>query len=435
MRNSGGVSGFKILAFLLPAFLIPFSSQAREDIPNENRIYSQSVFTLLMYKQGFEMSAPVIRLNSTEKLVLTFDDLRDERVDYHYTIRHCSANWETTADLQPSEYINGLRDDDIIDSEYSFNTTVSYVHYTLTLPNPRLQPRISGNYLLIVWSDDPQRPDFTCRFMVFEPSTVGITAEVAQSDRIEDRFTHQQVNFRINLAGFPLMDPKREVKVVILQNDRWDNALYVPGPLFVRGSELDYWYDERNSFPGGNEFRNLDLKSLRAFSERVRKIEWNGNSWQVWLYEDINRSAKNYISDSDINGRTLIKSDDYNSYRPEVESDYAWVRFTFPMAPPPEGTTLCVFGGLTNWSVGAGNTMQINPGTRKYELDLFLKQGFYNYMYVLKNEGSPEGEMQFTEGNHWETENQYMILVYLHELGGFHDRLIAIHDINSRPNR
>ena len=374
-------------------------------------------------------------LNSTEKLILSFDDIRDDRQAYRYTIRHCSSDWATTPDLSPSQYINGIAEDDILDMGFSFNTSVSYIHYSLTFPSAHLQPRISGNFLLIVWSEDPARPDFTIRFLVTEPSSVGITAEVTQSDRVSDRFTHQQVNFKVNLANFPLMDPKREIRVVILQNDRWDNALYVEGPKFVRGNELDYYYDERNSLPGGNEFRNLDLKSLRAPSYRVRRIDWDGSAWQVWLLEDINRAARNYVSDPDINGRMLIKSDDYNSANPSIEADYAWVHFIFPFSPPSEGTALYVYGGLTNWAMSPGNEMMYNPVTRKYELDLYLKQGFYNYIYVVRYNGEPEGDATLTEGNHWETENQYMILVYLRELGGLYDRLISIRDVNSRQTR
>lgn len=422
------------ILILVSLLLMPFLCGAQEEIPNIDHVYRPSIHTVQLYKEGFEMSAPIIRLNSTERLVLSFDDLTEDQVQFHFTIRHCALDWTTTPDLLPSDYINGVDEDDITGPEFSFNTTVPYIHYTLTFPTKLMQPRISGNFLLIVYSSDPLQPDLTCRFMVVEPSTVGIDAEVTQSDRMEDRFTHQQVNFKVNMAGFPLMDPKREVKVVVLQNDRWDNALYAGAPRFVRGNELDYYYDEHNSFPGGNEFRSLDLKSLRTQSMRVRRIDWDGTNWQVWMLEDVNRSAKNYVTDPDINGRMLIKSDD-NASRSDLESDYAWVHFIFPFNAPVTGMKVYLFGALTGRTLGPSNEMVFNPVTRKYELDLFLKQGFYNYMYLTSQPGQDVADCSLTEGSHWETENQYMILVYLHELGGLYDRLVAVRDVNSRDRK
>lgn len=411
-----------------------FHAQAQEDLPNTDRVYTPSIHTVMLHKEGFEMSAPIIRLNSTEKLALSFDDLREEQPQYQFTVRHCDINWKTTQDMLPSEYVNGLTEDDIVQKEYSFNTMVPYTHYTLTFPNRNMRPRISGNFLLIVFSSDPAQPDLTCRFMVVEPSTVGVEGEVTQADRMEERYSSQQVNFKVDMAGFPLSDPKREVKVVVLQNDRWDNALHAGSPRFVRGNELDYYYDERNTFPGGNEFRGFDLKSLRNQSMRVRRIDWDGTNWQVWLLEDVNRAAKNYVSDPDINGRRLVKNDD-NATSSELESDYMWVHFTFPFIPPTQDTKLYVFGALTGRSMTPENEMVFNPVTRRYELDLFLKQGFYNYIYVTRTASQSAGDASLTEGNHWETENQYVVLVYLHELGGLYDRLVAVKDINSRDRK
>lgn len=431
--SSGGAKRHRFLVVVLIVAGLSFgiSAAAQDDFPNENRIYTPSIQTVLLHKEGFEMSAPVIRLNSGERLLLSFDDLREDRQQYRLTIRHCASDWTTTPDMLPSGCINGLQEDDILQTDYSFNTAVPFIHYSYGFPSRNMQPRISGNFLMIVYSDDPGKPDFTLRFTVVEPSSVAVQAEVTQSDRIEDRFTHQQVNFKVNLAGFPLMDPKREVKVVVLQNDRWDNALYAGAPRFVRMNELDYFYDENNSFEGGNEFRSFDMKSLRSSSMRVRRIDWDGSRWLVWLLEDVNRMTKNYVSDPDINGRRLIKSDD-NAVRNELESDYAWVHFTVPFSPPETGRKIYVLGALTNWQMGETNEMQYNPVTRKYELDLLLKQGFYNYIYVTRQGDQPNGSTTLIEGNHWETENEYTILVYLRELGGLYDRLIAVKDVNSR---
>ena len=415
---------------LLSCLLIAAKVNGQADFPNITMVYRPSLKSVLFVRTGFELSAPVIRLNSTEKLDLSFDDLSEEARTYMFTIRHCGYDWTTTPDLLTSEYINGMPEDEIITEENSFNTTVPYIHYSISFPTRDLQPKLSGNYLLIVWSDDPSRPDITLRFMVAEPSSVGVEAEITQPDLLEERFTGQQINFKVNMGGFPLMDARREVKVVVLQNDRWDNALLAPEPRFVRGNELDWFYDERNVFDGGNEFRGFDLKSLRYQTMRIRKIMYD-TAFQVWLLDDPNRSSKNYIYESDINGRILIKSED-NAQRSELESDYAWVHFSFPSGPLPSGLKLYILGALTNWRMDESSEMYYNAGSRRFERALFLKQGYYNYLYAAGMGGDTYGDVTIAEGSHWETENQYMVLVYLREIGGLYDRLVAVQEINSR---
>ena len=59
--------------------------------------------------------------------------------------------------------------------------------------------------------------------------------------------------------------------------------------------------------------------------------------------------------------------------------------------------------------------------------------GFYNYEYVTVNTGERESmpSLEFTEGNHFETENFYEILVYYRALGGRSDQLVGVFTLNS----
>jgi hypothetical protein len=77
----------------------------KDFIRNDNYIYKDNIKTVLLYRDGWEMSDPVIRLNSDEKLRLSFDDLDADVKNYNYTITHCDAGWQTS-DIQKSDYIN-----------------------------------------------------------------------------------------------------------------------------------------------------------------------------------------------------------------------------------------------------------------------------------------------------------------------------------------
>jgi len=75
--------------------------------------------------------------------------------------------------------------------------------------------------------------------------------------------------------------------------------------------------------------------------------------------------------------------------------------------------------------------LKYNPFKKGYETKLFLKQGYYNYIYVFKDTRKTGVEEGMIEGSHWETENEYTVWVYYHETGGLCDRLIAVQNFSS----
>ena len=415
---------FWILIFIITGV------SARADHPNENKTYRDNIKTVLLYKQGFEMSAPVITLNTGEKIILSFDDLEGDLKRYKYTIVHCESDWTTSADLTQNDWISGFTEDDLYQYSYSYNTTVHYTHYSLVFPSTNLKPKISGNYVFRVFLDDPSNVILTRRFMILEQSPAGITGEAHQTDNTTVRFTNQQVDFVIHLNGMNVTDPSRELKVIVTQNDRWDNAIVNLKPKFSRGNELDYNYNGEYTFPGGNEFRAVDIKSLLYQTENIRKIESDTGGIEVWLLDDSRRTTKNYASDKDINGRMLIKSEDHvqNS---DIEADYAWVHFFLPTGVYFPNGKICILGALTDWQTNEQSFMTYNPLLKGYEKRLLLKQGYYNYLYVFKDNKTGTADAALIEGNHWETENVYTVWVYYHETGGLYDRLIAVQNLGT----
>ena len=392
-------------------------------LPNENIVYSSFVKTVQLHKEGDELSLPLIQLNSSERLELSFDDLDGDIKRYRYTILHCGADWSTSADLTPLEYIDGYREENIDQSAYSYNTTVKYTHFTAYFPTASMRPRISGNYMLIVYLDDPADVVFTWRFMVVENSYVAIDGKVVQSSRIEDRLTKQQVDFVVKLNGLRVLDVGREIRVVVQQNGRWDNALLLTRPRFARADELDYRYDENIVFGGGNQFRWFDTKSLLYQSERIAHISYDTN-YHVNLVEDILRTYKQYTYEKDLNGRFFIKNEEH-AENSTIEADYCWVHFFMPWPQLLTIGQFYVLGELTRWRLDKESQMSYDFNRRGYVLNLFLKQGYFDYMIVFRENGKSAGNEAFVEGAHWETENEYNIYLYYHETGSSYDRLMV----------
>jgi hypothetical protein len=266
--------------------------------------------------------------------------------------------------------------------------------------------------------------------MIAEASPLTMTGNVHQASGIATRFTHQEVDFEIQINGMQINDPAREISVVILQNGRWDNAISNLKPRFVRSESLDYDYDNENCFPGGNEFRSFDIKSLINQSERIKHIESDTGGYEVYLLDDQRRTFKNYVTDKEINGREFIKNDD-NAKNSDIEADYAWVYFSLPMESNLTNGQFFLLGALTNWQLNDNSRMIWNAEKKRYEKKLFLKQGYYNYLYVFRDNKTKNSDLALIEGNHFETENEYTILVYYHQSGELYDKLVAVQDFSS----
>ena len=426
------VKGKLVLLTVLFLFsgMILVKAQVSDTLPNVNRVYAPGIRTVLLYKNGFEMSTPVMNISSGEKLKLSFDELDPELKRFRYTIRHCEADWTTSSELRISDYIDGFQDDAIDDFGYSLNTTTSFIHYSLVFPTSNLRPKLSGNYLLIVYLDDPDNVILTWRFMAVENTAISIAGSAHQANDINKHYTHQQVDFKLEYNGMMINNPTQELKIGITQNERSDNAVMGVAPRFVSGTSLDYTDVPQCLFKGGNEFRSFDIKSLLYQSERIRKIDYDKSGYHVYLLDDLKRTFKNYVTDREINGRKLIKNEEH-AQNSDIEADYAHVHFFLPFDSPMTNGQFFIVGAVTDWQLNDSSLMNYNVQRKGYEKTLLVKQGYYNYIYVIKDNKTGKTDESLIEGSHWETENEYTIWVYYHPAGAQYDRLIAIQDLNT----
>ncbi|MBT3210152.1 MAG: DUF5103 domain-containing protein [Bacteroidetes bacterium] len=390
-------------------------------------VYKNSIKTVKIHREGWDLSHPIIELNGEDKILLSFDDLRAEIADFSYKLVHCNSRWEPS-DLMSSEFIEGFEENQIEDYELSFNTFQKYTHHWLTIPNENIKATISGNYIIKVYEDfDEENLVLSRRFMITE-NNVNIEAEVKQSSIIDLRKSHQEIDFKIR-PGISLSDPYSEIQVVLMQNGRWDNKIDNLKPLFIKDNLLIYDYDEDNSFAAGSEFRYFDIKSVRYQSDRIKSILFKKPFYHVDLLEDHKRTFKVYFYNKDINGKYFI--DIQEAVNKEIEADYVYVNFTLPFDAPVVNGNLYLFGLLSDWSFSNTNKMKYDYEKKAYTLTMFLKQGYYNYEYVLLEDGETAGNVSYIEGSHYETDNDYLILVYLKGINERYDRLLGIKIINS----
>lgn len=397
----------------------------------ENHVYVPNIKTAQFYQQDAELSQPIMRLNSSDLLQFSFDDLNADQKTYNYRIVHCTFDWKPS-DLIESQYQRGYSDEHITDSRSSFNTFQRYTHYQFTFPNENIQPIISGNFLLIVFRDyDQSKIVITRRFMVVD-QRVSISASIHRATIIRDKKSKQEIDFSIFKNNYSIDDPFSGLRVAIYQNNRTDNVITNLKPLFLKDNELDYDYEEGNVFNGGNEFRFFDTRSLRTQTERVKEIVHDSTGFHVYLMDDAKRSYKVYSTDRDINGMYIIKT--YDGKTDALESDYCTVHFRLPIETAFANGNMYVFGSFTDWSLNSSTKMTYNEDEQCYEASVFLKQGYYNYEYVFVEDGFSSANETEIEGNHSETENDYMICVYNRAINSRYDELIGLKRINSIRN-
>ena len=392
----------------------------------DDYVYDDSIKTVLLHKTNAQMSYPIINIKRNESVQLSFDDLRRENSIYNYTVIHCDANWEPSV-LEQNEYIEGFFEDELFNFEFSNNTDIYYTHYNLILPNDNMKLTKSGNYVLMVYKiNDEKHPILTKRFMVYE-NNVSISMDIKRATDVNESYYRQEVDFKINHNGYDIKDPFGRLNVVLMQNYRWDNAITGLQPKFIKDTELNYDFNNgENVFDANNEFREFDLKSLRYNTIRVKEIKFNivDKIQHVYLLNDERRSFKQYYSKVDLNGNFLIKRNE--GERSEIEADYVKVHFTLPYSPPLQDGNLYLFGKFCDWKFKDELKLDYDTINQQYTKEVLLKQGYYNYMYCFVKDGSKNtGDISLIEGSHYETRNDYTILVYYRKLNDNFDRLIG----------
>ncbi len=408
---------FFIKQLLLIFFTLNLVAQVQEEVEPPYNIKT------IVFKGPTEDQFPVIKLG--EQLLLEFDDITASEQDYYFKIVHCDYDW-TPSELLKSQYLIGTDNQRIIDYENSLTTLQPYSNYRLTLPNDQLKFRVSGNYLIEVYNMVGEL-QFSRRFIIYQ-NAVTVGGIVKRSRDFNFLNEKQVVQFNINTSGFEIVNPKKEVKVAIIQNYFWPTAIYNIKPQFTLGNELVYKYDQETSFYGGNEYLNFDTKDLRAPSAAISRIDFK-ELYNHYLFTNQYRHDSEYTYFPDINGDFVVRT--LQGEDVSREAEYTKVHFSIPYNPEFGLDDIYVFGKFNNYDLSDENKMIYNEETGNLELMYPFKQGFYNYKYVTKNK---EGivDLNSISGNSHFTENSYLILVYYRNFGDMYDSIIGIGTANSR---
>ena len=400
-----------ILSFLL-CITMTLSAQ-------RNEIFSSDIATLQVHNtQQLRAMLPVIQLNSGEQIQISFDNFRHEYHRFTYKITHCEADWSPSTQLFSSDYLEGFSDNLVIeDIQESVNTNVEYTHYSFRLPNDQCRLTQSGNYKVSVYDED-EKPMLNACFMVVDP-TMHVELSSTSNTDIDFNRAHQQVEMKLKYGNLPVIAPNNQIKTVVLQNGNWNDARVNMKPQFVLRDGLQWQHCRGFIFDAGNNYRKFECLSVDHPTMGIETIDWDGSNYHAHLWPDLPR--RNYLYDESAQGVFVIRNSDDNGN--DYLSDYVIVHFT--LQTDATNDEIYVSGGFTNYRLLPQYQMKYDAVTRNYTLSLLMKQGYYSYEYVRRN---ADGSIQLlpSEGNFYQTKNQYQALIYYRGTGERTDRLVAV---------
>ncbi len=374
-----------------------------------------------------EVSVPscvVCHLGQPETLTLDFDIIGGDTESLYYTFSHYDARWEPS-DLMEMEYVDGINKVYGAEtSRLSFNTTVAYIHYSVTIST---EPLIASGNFIIEIHDATDDHLILCEPMWMTEDACGLGV------RVDKESETQEMDIAVRWPSHGLQQPETQLTVCAWQNKRIDDMRYAEGLTFVRPDEITYQHLNEFRFCGGREWRWLDTRSIRQLGISDSRIDFIGDTYHYTQAPD--ERAKAYSYREDFDGGQWIETRDRKDDDAAVVADYAMAHFSFI---PDDPTTLTsndfyIIGDATGWQPSATNHLEPDGATMSVNGQQLVKQGLHNYLYVSrpKKRKRQAPQMIDTEGCYGITENDYHIAVYARRPGETYDHLVAFKTHNT----
>ena len=389
----------------------------------QQRIFSAQLDGLMVTAGHDWLTPPVITLGGQETVHIGFDHMGHDFHQYTYHLEHCEADWTPSTQLFDIDWLEGVNDQPISDYAASLNTTISYIHYNMTIPNELTGIKLSGNYRLDI-NDEDGTTVAEIRFMVVEP-LVQIGMNVSTNTEIDVNQTHQQLSMSVGYQGLDITDPEEQLHVVVTQNQRWEEQ--VVNPRFDRrdfsAKQLEWIHCQELIFPAGNEYHKFEVLDVSHTTMGLEQIRWNGQAYDAYPFADAPR--RNYLTDVDADGAFVIRNSDNREI--DITCDYVRVNYELRM-PRRMDADIVVSGQWATHDDAQRYTMHYNETDGCYRAAIWQKQGYYNYEYRLRYaDGSttrcPE------EGNFYQTTNRYQAYIYYKGIGGRTWHLVGFREL------
>ena len=396
------------LFFILHSSLFTLRSQPQQ-------IFNRNIKTLTLTVDDDPTLPPYIVFGGRQYIDIEWDEMSHDYKRYRYHIDHCDWNWQPTDGIFESDFLEGLNDQLIEDFEKSFNTTQIYTHYRFRIPNKELRLRLSGNYRVRIYEEDEEdEPVLEARFCIYEKEA-GVIAQLSSNTDVDFNDSHQQMTLSIGYGGLSIFDPERDLKVIVMQNRRWESRIEGLVPNIRRANGIEFTHNRNLIFPAGNEYHRFEILDVHRTATGVDRIDWFEPYYHATLFPAVIDHSYSYTEDQ--NGVYVVRSSD--NYDDWTTAEYVVVHF-FLESPRLQGGDVYVSGWWTGQTFNPDCKMEYDAVHQYYHAAILLKQGYYSYEFIQK-----DGLTARTMGNFFETENEYEVLVYYRQQGSRYDRLVG----------
>lgn len=393
----------------------------------QHRLLRDDLQTLRCEVEGELQSFPVVRLRSGERMEVSFDQMSHDYHRFFYRVEHCDMHWQPTEGLFRSEFLESTQDDILIASHtQSRNTNVLYTHYSFSFPSSEARPTISGNYRITIYDDSSDEPEAVAQVVcaVVEP-LVGVGGQVSTNTEIDWNEAHQQLSLTLQAQALQARDLRSELQGVVLQNGSWQHRRTLPPPTHINGTTLLWQHSRELIFPAGNEYRSFEILSTQQAGMRVERIAWIEPLWYATLFADEPR--RNYLKWDDRNGTSVVRNIDNQD--DATESEYVMTDFCLQMPRLLKGE-VWLDGRWAVDAPAAPYRLQYDEARQCYALNLLLKQGYYSYRYLVVGAGEEHSSTAPIEGDYFQTNNDYKVLIYHQSPSDRYQRLVGYGFVN-----
>ena len=361
-------------------------------------------------------------LNYGEQFELSFDDLDSDEKNYYYQINHFDYKW-SDSNLLKSEFLNGFDDLRITEHRNSFNTLQSFTHYKIKIPNEDVSIKISGNYSISIHLSNGEEV-FEKKFSIIA-NTVPIKISISKSNIVKNIDTNQKIKTTILCENCTkLFNSASSLKMIIIKNNNWLNSQIIEKPKYILSDKLIY---DDIEFNGGNEFLNFDNSNINSTNLRIYKTTLT-DLYNNFLTKDKERTNSFYEYNPDINGEYVINSN--TNFDIDIENDYARIFFNFKTDNYDLNKNIYLIGKFNDFIINENYKLLYDQKTKSYKGSFLFKQGFYNYKYAFNNKLNKK-EVQYFEGNFWETENTYRVLLFHKKINDKYYKIIGTNVVSS----
>ena len=300
-KSEGSI--LRVLVLLLSVVSCPLSSKAQVQ-----QIFNRNIKTLTLTVDGDPTLPPYLAFGGRQYIDIEWDEMSHDYKRYRYHIDHCDWDWQPTDGIFESDYLIGMNDQLIEDYEKSFNTTQIYTHYRLRVPSKEIKLRLSGNYRVRIYEEDAEdEPVLEARFSFYEKEA-GIVAQLSSNTDVDFNDSHQQMTLSIGYGALSIFDPERDLKVIVMQNRRWDSRVEGLVPNIRRANGIEFTHNRNLIFPAGNEYHRFEILDVHRTATGVDRIEWFEPYYHATLFPAVIDHAYSYSEDQ--NGVYVVRSSD-----------------------------------------------------------------------------------------------------------------------------